>query len=280
MKILFGTNKTFDRENEKQDGEAFITEKLPTHLQVRMDANTEEVKKNLERLNRPIFLIKLGVAFAIFTVIGRFLGKVIFNFSESPAASYVINGIVIALLLVTVVLFIAGMRLSKTILTDKKSSELTEKCRALQDECMETMGVPANAVDVELFNVDYTNKDGKIKFHSEFGCEVYNTDYKLYVENGNLTIIELPSKFSIPLESITSIKKIDEKISFYFWNKETPYNKGEFAQYKIKYNKNDSVYLIKYYYSLEINHNGEEYSLYFPPYELEAVEKLTGLKAE
>ncbi len=278
MKLFFGTDKTFDKENEAYDGQALVVEGLPQDLQKKLDDNAESVKKHFEKVKKPLFLIKLGIVFGISSAIGRFASRVLFDIYEAPVISYIANGIIIALLLATIVLVAVGMNMSNKVIKGKEATDLADVGRAIQDECMQAMGVPADTTDVELFSFDYINNNGNIKILNDYGYEFYNTDYKAYVENDSLCIIELPYKYGIPLESVTAIKRVDEKVSFYFWNKKTPHNKGEFAQYKIKYNKSDSVYLIKYYYSLEINHNGEEYFLYFPPYELETIEKLTGLK--
>ena len=54
-------------------------------------------------------------------------------------------------------------------------------------------------------------------------------------------------------------------------------NKGYYKQFKITGDDDDGV-SFKPYYILQFRHEGELWGIYFPCYDLEAFERLTGLK--
>ncbi len=61
------------------------------------------------------------------------------------------------------------------------------------------------------------------------------------------------------------------------WNKDEPYNKGEYRQYKIRTDDSDTVHF-KTYYALELLHEGEEYEILFPAYDWKHIGALTGIQ--
>ena len=76
-----------------------------------------------------------------------------------------------------------------------------------------------------------------------------------------------------------SIKTVKEKITLDSWNKEEAHDEGRYEQYKIKISDVENV-TIKSYHILELEHLGELYGIYFPCYELDTFERITGLIAE
>ena len=78
------------------------------------------------------------------------------------------------------------------------------------------------------------------------------------------------------MRETTGIKKIDRWAGMSDWNRDKKWDSGEYARYDIKVNPKGG-YNIPYYYALCISHGGEDYELYFAPYDLEAVKGLTGI---
>ena len=63
------------------------------------------------------------------------------------------------------------------------------------------------------------------------------------------------------------------------WNKEIGPNEERYKPFKLGVDQYGGVHA-KPYHILTLEHEGEEMGIYFPCYELETIELLTGLKAE
>ena len=87
------------------------------------------------------------------------------------------------------------------------------------------------------------------------------------------------SVYAFKRSELKTIKTVNKRISIPTWNKEEEPTAGAFKQYKLAVNNIGNIFF-KPYHILEVEHNGETFGIYFPPYELATFEKLTGLKAE
>ena len=147
------------------------------------------------------------------------------------------------------------------------------------DSCYKGLGVPDNAERMDVLVVRYQWKNGKVILKSTGPFKALNADLRAFTEKDALCLADSFQKFTIPFESLTGIRSIRKRIAISNWNKDEPYNQGEYKPYHIKGNQYGGV-ILPYYYALGIRYNGEEYELYFPPYELAAVERLTGCRME
>ena len=95
------------------------------------------------------------------------------------------------------------------------------------------------------------------------------------------TVTELAEVYSLDLDELRQIAKVNKRIVVIGWNKEESPKKGEYKEYKISVNDGAAnTVSYKPYYILEGVHNGEAYGIYFPCYELPTFERLTGLRAK
>ena len=103
----------------------------------------------------------------------------------------------------------------------------------------------------------------------------------VFEESGYLTLADHNTVYHIaPISSFKKIECISGKSSFSFWNKEEPYHKGKYKEYKISTDKYETEYYIRNLCSVQFNLNGEEYEIIVPPYDIYAFEDILGLKAE
>ena len=153
---------------------------------------------------------------------------------------------------------------------EKQSTEVCNKS-------YEELNVPQNAYDVDLFVSFVKVKASGKKVNALIMSECDNPEFKVFVEDGKLCIADVSMVVGVPLENLVGIEKINKTISFTDWNKTTSYKDGEYRSYKITENKYGTLF-IKPYYALKLTVENEEYSLYFPPYELDKILSVTGLK--
>lgn len=60
-----------------------------------------------------------------------------------------------------------------------------------------------------------------------------NSAYLIFTDSGNLYFANLECKYAIPLSSIKRIKSVKKTIRILKWNKDEPYHKGIYKQYRV-----------------------------------------------
>lgn len=142
------------------------------------------------------------------------------------------------------------------------------------------LGVPSTAVKVDLLTFAYKLKNGEpvAKERGMMTTPYVNFEYKLFVENGNIYIVDTDTKYVIDGKSIKGISTVNKRIGVVMWNKEISFKDGVYKPYKIS--SNDNGIFFKPYHILKFEHNGELWGIWFPCYELPVFEHITGLRAE
>lgn len=138
-----------------------------------------------------------------------------------------------------------------------------------------------SAVDVDLLTFRYKRQKDKI-VPKEIGLSTtayFNPEMKVYAEDDRLYLVDLEHKYAFERAELTAIRTVKKTIMLLDWNKDTHPAEGRFKQYKMTVDQYDQTHL-KPYHILELTHNGEQWGIYFPCYELPIFEALTGLKAE
>lgn len=173
-----------------------------------------------------------------------------------------------------------GRKKMKAAAESEEYNHIKIKTESLSNTIYSELGVPPQAPYVDVLNFQYKIKDGKLKPKGKDAKTVpfVNIIFKIHTDGQKLYLTDLESKYAFELSELKGIKVIKERGFIPSWNKDEPYDKGEYKQYKIVTN-NIGLYF-KNYCILELEHNGEPWSIYFPNYELPIFEKLTGLKAE
>ena len=105
-----------------------------------------------------------------------------------------------------------------------------------------------------------------------------NLEVKVYVKDGQLCLADTESVYAFPLDELTGIRTVKQRIAVPSWNKDEKPTAGIYKPYKLAVANTGYIYF-KPYYILELNHYGTPCGIYFPSYELPTVERLTGLRA-
>ena len=158
---------------------------------------------------------------------------------------------------------------------DDKTKKRIALMRAL-DSAYSDMGVPIDADDVDIFSFSYVVKDGEIIPVTKY----VNLPMKIYVKDRNLYLSDLSRAYAFSLDSIRTITKVREKITFPFWHRDMPYNDSLYTPFRIKYRKLRRIYIAKYYYILTLKEGAEEYQIMFAPYDIAAFERLAEVNCQ
>lgn len=176
---------------------------------------------------------------------------------------------------------IVGRRKEKSVSESDEIKNLMDRASTIADNILGELGVPVDAAEVDILSFTY-----KIKKGEAVPCEraldttpftLYT--YKAYTDGENLHLADADGRYTFPLSSLHRVRQINKRIAAFGWSKDEEPTKGEYKKYKMTVDEYGNVHL-KPYYVLEADRDGESWGIYFPCYELDVFEKLTGIKAE
>lgn len=287
MKVLFGTDITKNKKNDKSDGGEFIIRSVPGSMS---EKHYEAFEKELDEADKAIRKFKVlqivGGSLFIFGSVGI---DELFN-SEGDLSLHIMKEaifqhsvwftVLLSLSLIGIWIMIHStfytIKISRFDKDDAEKRKTENKMFFRQ--VLSHLEVPQNAVSVDIICSNYVVKKGEPVLKPVlFGF--FNAELKLFSDEYSLFIADIENLYSIRLAEIEKINKYNRKLHLMLWNKDTEHNKGKYAVYNIK-RMNEFNYIIKTFYSLDIKHDGETYKMYFPPYELDVIESLTGVKYE
>ena len=282
---FYGTDITVDKNNEEMNGGEFTVQELPESAQRTLERATENAVEILldARLPLPLRIIEWVTGFvAVVLVMGTIkamFGEDAVSFNDIcenvPWILWAAGGCFV----VWLILFIASMVKAKSTLETDESNFAFSKLETLAAKYYKDLGVPDNAETVDILAVTYKEKDGLVvpKERGFAASPFDNIEMKAFVEGDSLMLATYVVKYAIPLSGIRRIETVNKRITVPDWNKDEEPNKGYYKQFKITGDDDEGV-SFKPYHILQFRHEGELWGIYFPCYDLEAFERLTGLK--
>ncbi|MCH5190947.1 MAG: hypothetical protein J1F23_02140 [Oscillospiraceae bacterium] len=287
MKPFLGIDITENKKNEHLNGNEFTVSIAPLAMTNALESTSEDGIELFKKAQLPLpirighwicgaisVLIIIGLTNAILDEDGISLSQA---YSNVPWLFW-LGGIC---LLVWLVLAVVSRKKASSVMKSDESERVSSKLNALADSIYAELGVPADAADVDILSFTYKLKNGEpVAKEQGLNPNAYNNpEFKIFVSDGQLFLVDLEKKYSFPLSELRAIRTVKKNIAIPIWNKETPYNKGIYKQYKLGVDQFANIH-VKPYHILELEHGGETWGIYFPNYELPTFETLTGLKAE
>lgn len=276
MKPLFGFDLTNDKKNQTFYADKFLTKEVDNEILQRINDATSAIESTIKKASVPSVLMIIQYLAFIYgiIVVGSMLGAdVSFSQAFKNAPVMCVTGI-LSLIPATIIWFYSKMK-QKKVYSDANAKVQMEKLEKYADEAFDNLGVPkdcSSLADILLFS--FKCKDGNVKITSP---TFINHVYRVYRDGYALCIADVGSLYTFPYETFKAIRKVKKAAILSTWNKDEPFNKGEYKKYKIE--QTNIGIRSKPYYILEIEKDGETYGIYFPCYELPTFEALTGLTA-
>lgn len=277
MKNIFGVKL----DNEEIDGIIFKSRSISYELEERVNKNSDE---NLEFMKKAKPHILVSAIKYITLFIGIIAVSVFFEILENKSFKEAMPNILYILLLsigffaICILIFIYEHKKVNKI---KKSDEFIKNIEEnvqLATLARNELKIPDDAKEIDTFLISYVDDENGIKPNKKIPFDVINFTSIVFIENNNLCFSDMHYVLSIPLDNFIAIKTINKKIKMFGWNKEVPFNKGEYKQYKIVLDPNSfNTYIIKKYYSIQLNNYFNDYEILIPPYELENILSLVNL---
>lgn len=282
FKPLFCADVTEDEENEALWPDEFCIKEVPDSERAALDRATDDAVAEEEKAALPRFLsiLKWG-----FCAIGLVLVAGILK-SDVPlrdaygAAPYLfwIAGVSFVLF---GVLEICSTLKGKEVRASSAYTHSQERVELETKRIFDRLGVPADAMPLDLLLLDYVCREEEPSWDikPEKDDLVINGEMKVYVQDGCLCLADTEGVYAFPLAECRAIRTVEHKTKLMFWHRPEPINAPAYKEYRLKKDDMDNV-TVRSYHVLILEHGGDEYGIYFAPYDLPTVQRLTGLVAE
>lgn len=280
MKNVFGYPYV-KGEELRCDGERFVTERVDEYFKREMDEVIGKAMETDSKANLPKWLkiLKLicyfGFAIVILAVVKNTSDLTMAEMYANAPAIFIGGGICLALW--AVLFLIEKIKYKKT----EDSGEIdkaVESLERLQKRSEMLLGVPQEHKKVDVLSFVYTEKNGKVKIKEKLFYKHSNNEMKLFRNNDDLCLADIECVYSIPIADIKRYVLKKKKAEMDEWNKDVPFNKGEFKQYKIASNDYGTIFCK--YYALQFADVFGEYEIFFPEYELAEFKAIVDVPVE
>ena len=280
MKNVFGYPYSKDGDTPC-DGARFITNRADAALKKEIDDVFGKVLETGSKASLPGWLqtLKLicyvGAAIIVISLL-RNLGDLTLAemYGNAPAIFYG-GGVCLAL---WVVLFCIEKLKYKKVDDSGEIDKALESMEALNFRSEEQLGIPHDHKKVDVLSFRYTEKNGKVKIKEELFYKHVNNEMKLFRNGDDLCLADIDSVYSFPISDIKKYVLKKKKANMDEWNKDVPFNKGEYKQYKITSNDYGTIFCR--YYAMQISDVFGEYELFFPEYELAQFKAIADVPVE
>ena len=263
------------------DGERFITARVDAGFKQELDKAAGEVLETEEKAGLPGWAKLLsGICLLGFMIVAvgiiRNIGEVSFSqmFQNAPAL-FIVGGVcAVGWVVLKIVESVKFKKASASGVIDRVADSMEQ----LDKRSEELLGVPENHGKVDVLSFRYTEKNGKVKIKEDIFYKFSNDEMKLYRDKDNLCLADIECVYSIPIADIKGYVLKKKKAEMDEWNKDVPFNKGRYKQYKIATNDYGTIFCK--YYALQFADVFGEYELFFPVYELEAFKAIADAPVE
>lgn len=287
MKPFLGIDVTNDKKNEQMNLEEFLVFKPSEALSQSMEDYSEDaIDVVFEKTKLPLIARILQWIFGLAGLcITMACARTVLEDDISIKQIYAqlpwLFWLAGASIVIWAVITFFAKRKEKAVMESDESERFFSGMDAIAKSIYDEMGLSGDEKSVDVLSFEYKLKDGECKpYKSALEDMVYNNlEYYIFADDKNLYLADTDGKYAFALSSLRAIHKIKKKIALLSWNKDVDYYKGEYKRFKMH---EDDAYnvIVKNYCILELEHNGESWGIYFPEYELETFEELTGLKVE
>ena len=275
MKPFLGIDLTNDKKNEQNNGSEFLVQTPSPALTNALEQSTEKAENTVARAKLPlVFRIAQYICGFGALLIGLGILKSDVDFVEGYHNAPELHWIGAICAVVWLALWAWSKLKAKSVLETEESTQTLSHWEKTAEAVYNELAVPANARNVDVLMFFYKMKNGELKIQEKGIVQCMNPEFKLFTDEENLYLANLEGKYAFPLSSIVKLHTVKKHIRIAGWNKDEEFNKGIYKQYKLTTDNYGMIHC-KEYYILEIAHNGENYGIYFPCYELPAFKAFT-----
>ena len=281
MKPLYGIDRTTLKKNTFHEGDCFIAATVSDMTRQSYERALQSAAKELEstKLNpllRGLKTVCSWITLIVFLSTIRALRNVTIAeaFENAPFIFWLMGGCGIVWLVLTIL----TNRKAKTVMAGEDFNMSTRRLEGEIDRVFRELQVPDDAKQVDVVQLTYRWKNGTVKI-STTGSETTpytNVSLRVFRREDVLCLADLENRYELPISAMRRLKMVKKPLVIQGWNKEEKLNDPFYKPYKLTMDNYERVHT-KSYGLLELNHDGVDWALWLPPYELNYISALTGL---
>lgn len=281
MKPFYGIDRTTLKKNIFHEGDCFIAATVSDMTRQSYERALQSAAKELEatKLNpllRGLKTVCSWITLIVFIGTIRALGNVTIAeaFENAPFIFWLMGGCGIVWLVLTYL----TNRKAKTVMAGENFSMSTRRLEGEIDRVFRELQVPEDAKEVDVVQLTYRWKNGTVKI-STTGSETTpytNVSLRVFRREDVLCLADLENRYELPISAMRRLKVVKKPLVIQGWNKEERLNDPFYKPYKLTMDNYERVHT-KSYGLLELSHDGVDWALWLPPYELNYISALTGL---
>lgn len=281
MKPFYGIDRTKDKKNSVRDDRCFIAASTSASVESAVDQAVDRAATQMGRAKLPVALRVIraaaGWTAAIMGIsILRSLGEV--TFEDILERVPVVFWLMVIGAAVWLVLALMGYALRRSVESTEEYTAAVKRLETGVESAYRELGVPRDAKDVDIICIRHRWKNGKMKpaAHGLETSERTNESLKVYVRDGSLCLADTKHRYEIPLSELKCLHVVKKHLYSQGWNKPEDYDMGFYKPYKLTMDNYNRIHM-KRYGILELEHAGESWGIWLPPYELNYISALTGM---
>lgn len=281
MKPFYGIDRTTLKKNTFHEGDCFIAATVSDMTRQSYERALQSAAKELEatKLNpllRGLKTVCSWITLIVFLSTIRALRNVTIAeaFENAPFIFWLMGGCGIVWLVLTIL----TNRKAKTVMAAEDFSQSTRRLESEIDRVFRELQVPEDAKQVDVVQLTYRWKNGTVKI-STTGSETTpytNVSLRVFRREDVLCLADLENRYELPIAAMRRLKMVKKPLVIQGWNKAEKLNDPFYKPYKLTMDNYGRI-RTKNYGLLELSHDGVDWALWLPPYELNYISALTGL---
>ena len=281
MKPFYGIDRTTLKKNTFHEGDCFIAATVSdmtrqSYVRALQSAAKELEATKLNPLLRGLKTVCSWITLIVFIGTIRALRNVTMAeaFENAPGIFWIMGGCGVVWLVLTIL----TNRKAKTVMAAEDFNMSTRRLEGEIDRVFRELQVPEDAKEVDVVQLTYRWKNGTVKI-STTGSETTpytNVSLRVFRREDVLCLADLENRYELPIAAMRRLKMVKKPLVIQGWNKEEKLNDPFYKPYKLTMDNYERVHT-KSYGLLELSHEGVDWALWLPPYELNYISALTGL---
>ena len=281
MKPFYGIDRTTLKKNTFHEDDCFIAATVSdmtrqSYVRALQSAAKELEATKLNPILRGLKTVCSWITLIVFIGTIRALRNVTIAeaFENAPFIFWLMGGCGIVWLVLTIL----TNRKAKTVMAGEDFNMSTRRLEGEIDRVFRELQVPEDAKEVDVVQLTYRWKNGTVKI-STTGSETTpytNVSLRVFRREDVLCLADLENRYELPISAMRRLKMVKKPLVIQGWNKEERLNDPFYKPYKLTMDNYERVHT-KSYGLLELNHDGVDWALWLPPYELNYISALTGL---
>lgn len=281
MKPFYGIDRTTLKKNTFHEGDCFIAATVSDMTRQSYERALQSAAKELEATKLNPVLRGLKTVCSWITLFGflstiRALRNVTIAeaFENAPFIFWLMGGCGVVWLVLTIL----TNRKAKNVMEGEGFGQSTRRLEGEIDRVFRELQVPEDAKQVDVVQLTYRWKNGTVKI-STTGSETTpytNVSLRVFRREDVLCLADLENRYELPISAMRRLKMVKKPLVIQGWNKEEKLNDPFYKPYKLTMDNYERVHT-KSYGLLELSHDGVDWALWLPPYELNYISALTGL---